>query len=302
MTGHRLPDAVVALQTRANGDDGRAWVERFPELLRELVSDWQLAEVGEPFAGGCVAFVAPARTVGGAEVVLKLSFVDGETRNEADALRAWSGRRAVRLIDDDPVRGAMLLERIHPGTALADHPDRAHAVEVGCALLRTIWQAPRADHPFARVTDLAAGWGLELPIRWAALDSPFDPALLDHALECCAALTSSDRAEVIVNRDFHLGNVLASDRSGWLVIDPKPLVGEPAFDTGHLIGTLFQPDASVAEASVLVGRVARLLGLNAERVRKWAFVRAFESALWSREVGMGDGSPDVAHATLLADL
>jgi streptomycin 6-kinase len=42
------------------------------------------------------------------------------------------------------------------------------------------------------------------------------------------------REEVIVNWDLHLQNVLSAEREPWLLIDPKPLVGDPAFDAGHL--------------------------------------------------------------------
>jgi streptomycin 6-kinase len=34
--------------------------------------------------------------------------------------------------------------------------------------------------------------------------------------------------------DLHAGNVLATQREPWLVIDPKPFIGDPAFDAGCL--------------------------------------------------------------------
>ena len=36
--------------------------------------------------------------------------------------------------------------------------------------------------------------------------------------------------------DLHAGNVVRAEREPWLVIDPKPFVGDPAYDaTQHLL-------------------------------------------------------------------
>jgi streptomycin 6-kinase len=36
--------------------------------------------------------------------------------------------------------------------------------------------------------------------------------------------------------DLHTGNVLAAQRQPWLMIDPKPYVGDPCYDLGqHLL-------------------------------------------------------------------
>ena len=40
---------------------------------------------------------------------------------------------------------------------------------------------------------------------------------------------------MVVHQDFHGGNVLRAQREQWLVIDPKPLVGERAFDAASLL-------------------------------------------------------------------
>ena len=44
----------------------------------------------------------------------------------------------------------------------------------------------------------------------------------------------TDVAEVVLATDLHAGNVLQAERQPWLVIDPKPFVGDPAFDATPL--------------------------------------------------------------------
>lgn len=295
-----VPEPVRQFLTAAHGADGERWLDGLPDLVERVADHWDLIEIGSAYEGGAIAFVAPVVRAGGAPAVLKVSFVDDETRFEGDALRAWGGHGAVRLLDAAPDDGALLLERLAPGTSLADHPDRDEAIGIGCDLIRRLWTAPRADHRFTLVADLAAGWALELPARWAELDEPFDAALVTHAAAQCRELATPDRPQVIANRDFHLGNVLSAERAPWLVIDPKPLAGEPAFDTGHLVLTLLPDAPGDGDAELMTRRVAVALGQSPDRVRMWAYVRAIENALWAAATGADDPGGYVAAAAALA--
>lgn len=129
-----IPERLRTVHAAANGEAGREWIAGLPALIGHFAERWSL-RIGEPFLGGMVAWVAPAER-DGQPVVLKLSFVDDETRHEAAALRFWNGRSAVRVLDADERAGALLLERLDPGTPLAGHADRAEAIRIACRLLR----------------------------------------------------------------------------------------------------------------------------------------------------------------------
>src|SRR5260370_38437592 len=77
--------------------------------------------------------------------------------------------------------------------------------------------------------------------------------------------------EVLLATDLHAGNVLRSERESWLVIDPKPFVGGPAYDaTQHLLNC----DARLrSDPDGTIGRIADLLAVDRERVRLWTFAR-----------------------------
>jgi streptomycin 6-kinase len=77
--------------------------------------------------------------------------------------------------------------------------------------------------------------------------------------------------EVLLATDLHAGNVLRAQREPWLVIDPKPFVGDPAYDvTQHLLNC----DGRLhSDADGTIRRVADLLHLDHERVRLWTFAR-----------------------------
>ena len=78
--------------------------------------------------------------------------------------------------------------------------------------------------------------------------------------------------EVLLVTDLHAGNVLRAEREPWLVIDPKPFVGDPAYDaTQHLFNCRarlrLNPDK-------IIRRLADLLGIDHEHLRLWTFARA----------------------------
>jgi streptomycin 6-kinase len=76
----------------------------------------------------------------------------------------------------------------------------------------------------------------------------------------------------LLGTDVHAGNVLRASRRPWLVIDPKPFVGDPSYDaTQHLFNC---PARMRADANGTIRRFSDLLGVDNERVRLWMFARA----------------------------
>ena len=291
-----VPDAVVRMQLAANGEAGRRWLADLPRLVDELREVWSIAELGPAYAGGCVAFVAPAVCANGSRAVLKVSLPDDETECEADALALWNGRGAVQLLDADRGRGAMLLERLEPGTPLAELGDRENAINIACSLLRRLWVPVPEERPFRLATTLAQHYAVTFPTMYLEAGQPFAREILERAVDVCRDLAVSGELLVLANRDFHLGNILAAKREPWLVIDPKPLAGEPAFDAAHLIRSLLSDQIGRREVEELVCRIAGRLELDAQRVAKWVFVRSVENALWTVQTGMGEHRWDVACA------
>lgn len=296
-----IPPEVVRMNLSANGAEGRAWLTALPSIVDHLVTQWGLA-LGPPFEGGSVGYVAPAECRNGQQVVLKVSFVDEETRHEADALSVWKGNGAVMVLEVDPGHGALLLERAQPGTPLADHPDRNQAISIACRLLHRLWRPLTDPHPFLSVRDLAMRWAGELPDRFDNLGGPFETTLLMRATDLCAELSRSTDEPVLANRDFHLGNILAAGREPWLLIDPKPLIGERAFDCGHFLRSLLPDRLDRPLVAGMIHRLAAELHLDSERVRAWGLVRSVEDALWGLQAGGSDVEWDLQCARLLAEL
>lgn len=126
-----------------DSEDGRAWLARLPGLVTECAEGWGLL-VGEPYADAMASLAMPATRADGEPVVLKLQYPDHEGTHEAEALRRWGGDGAARLLDHDPTRRALLLERCEPGTHLGA-ADPEVALDVLAGLLPRLWTS--ADQP-----------------------------------------------------------------------------------------------------------------------------------------------------------
>ncbi len=262
----RLPRHLAHTARR----EGRqAWLASLPGLVEEAADLWSLT-VGEPFQpGGSTAWVAPVRDAGGAGLVLKIIWPHPEAAHEAAALRAWAGQGAVRLHAARDFVGAraLLIERCRPGTALSARPETEQDPVIA-ALLRRLWITPARGHPFPSLRQMCRQWAGELEA--AALD-PLDPGLARAGLALWEELPDSTGNEVLLCTDLHAGNVLAASREPWLVIDPKPHVGDPAYDLlQHLLNC---PGRLRSGPRGLARRMAGLAGLDPDRVLAWLFAR-----------------------------
>lgn len=255
-------------------EEGRAWLQALPSLLDGCVEGWSL-RVGEPFPDAFESLVVPAELDDGTPAVLKVQFPGRENRHEADALASWDGRGAVRLLAHDPDRHAMLLERCEPGTSLSEL-EEDDALEVVIGLLPLLWR-PAGD-PFTTLADEAAWWAGYLPEAWARAGQPFERALLDEALDVLTTFPGSQRETVLLSQDLHAGNVLRAQRAPWLVVDPKPLLGEREFG----IAAIVRGDELGRGPSHVRHRLDRLtsdLGLDRERARGWALAQTLAWAV-----------------------
>jgi streptomycin 6-kinase len=265
-----------------HGQEGSDWLEALPAVVAALAARWGLT-VGEPFGDdGAVSWVAPATTRGGSQAVLKVFLPGLENQHEAEALRHYGGRGAVRLLENEP--GALLLERLRPGTSLWQLHDDDEAARIVAGLLGQLWHTPGDGHPFRTLAGDAMRWSDEIPAAWSALGRPFERELAALGGTLAAELAQSQGEQVVLHQDLHGGNVLRAERSPWLAIDPKPLVGEREFDLASLIrDTRERIDERLVRRRLDL--LSELLELDRERMRRWAIVHALA---WSIEGDQAD--------------
>ncbi len=242
----RVPHALA--ETWSHEPD---WLDALPRLVTECAEQWSL-ELEDPIDAPH-SLVVPAR-----ELVLKLNAPShDEADHEADALARWHGDGAVRLVARDDDRRALLLERCVPGTQLWDAGVDEAAVVAG--LLPRLQVEIEGTHSFSLLADEADRWAEAVPRWYAEAGEPFEHALLDAAVDVFRTVDRS--SSQLVNQDLHGGNVLRAAREPWLVIDPKPLVGERELEAS---GLLRNADSVTRWLDALAE-----IGFDRERARGW---------------------------------
>ncbi len=258
----RLADTCSATPER------RAWLEQLPVAIREVQERWSLT-LGDPFGhneGSC-AWVAPAVCSDGTRAVLKMGMPHMEATHEIQGLRFWAGDPSVLLLEADEGLNAMLLERCEPGTVLRELPEPQQDVIIA-GLLRRLWREPPVSYPFRPLSTMTACWADETLAQRAGW---VDVGLVQEGLRLFEELPRTATRHVLLATDLHAGNVLRARRQPWLVIDPKPFVGDPAYDaTQHLLNCRARMQA---DPYGTICRLADLLEIDVERVRLWMFAR-----------------------------
>jgi streptomycin 6-kinase len=268
--------------------ESTAWLKRLPSTLRELERRWSIS-LGATFNCEDVscAWVARVRRADGTPAVLKLGMPHMESEHELQGLRFWDGDPTVQLLEADDDLGAMLLERCEPGAVLRSLPEPEQDLVIA-RLLNRLWRSPSPPHPFRPLAIMIAYWSdetLRLAERW------HDPGLVNEGLRLFEELPRTASREVLLATDLHAGNVLRAQREPWLVIDPKPFVGDPAYDaTQHLFNCT---ERLRADPEATIRRFADLLSVDHERVGLWTFARA---AAEPRDAWEEDGLVELARA------
>ncbi len=263
-----IPRQLVANCRKA--PERQVWLESLPRIVEELTARWSLA-VHPPFESPTCSWVAPVTCAEGGAAVLKLGMPHMEGEHEIQGLRFWNGDPTVRLLHADEELGAMLLERCEPGHTLHSEPEHKQDVVIA-SLLKRLWArtiSPADLHGFRRLSEMLQSWRSE---TLAQSEHWPDAGLVHAGLQLFDALARPLPTDTLLATDLHAGNVLRSRREPWLVIDPKPFIGDPPYD---LVQHLHNCEARLhADPIGMVKRLADLAEVDAERVRLWTFARA----------------------------
>ncbi|MDP9822408.1 aminoglycoside phosphotransferase family protein [Nocardioides massiliensis] len=287
----RLPSVPAALE-RA-GERGPAWAEwldRLPGLAAELLAEWGLVWVPETAGGGAwhghASWVLAVRTETGESAVLKIGLPHEEAEHEHLALRHWGGPQgrggAVRLLRADPRRAALLLERL-PGGDLQELWD-VEACEIAASLYTRLHvPAPPTLRPLTAYVERWVEALSSLP-----RDAPLPRRLVEQAVAVGRDLRTDPATDgLLVHGDLHYANVLranvlAGDDEDWVVIDPKPLSGDPHYEVAPLLWNRWGEVVGATDARTAVRQrfhaVVDTAMLDEDRARDWVVLRMVVNA------------------------
>lgn len=278
-----------------------AWNRGVAPLSDEILARWELTPEAI-VSGGSASIVMRVTRADGSPAVLKVSYPHDEARFEAVGLAAFGDGLACRVLRQDTADWALLLEGLSPGVSLGESVLRgelsiADAASAAAGLRARVGAAPvpSAVPALEAVTAQYAADATTLVLEHADAVGRLGVAtLVADSVRILGELGAEhplDRA--LLHGDFNPSNILSSalpgTRPDWRLIDPKPLVGDPAFDLWQLVAQLGDPvDAPDPEDQFAgtLAAVAEASGIPAERIARWGFARTGLNLVWA--VAEGD--------------
>ncbi len=265
----------------ATYENGSTWLLELPDRVRDIAGHWSLT-LEPPFLNLSYNYVVPAARSDGSDAVLKLGPPNPELCCEMDSLRIYDGQGAARLLERDPDAGALLVERLRPGTMLSTLEDDPAMTSIAAGIMRELWRPLPKKRAFPSLT------------RWfAALtehrgthggSGPIPSRLFEEAESLFTELNASQGEPVLLHGDIHHFNLLQAERAPWLAIDPKGLAGEREFDTAQFLLNPCPHLLEMPDPGQILGRridqFADELGFDRARIRGWGIANAVLSVCW----------------------
>ena len=284
MIPESVPKKFQQTVSEVYGERGVQWLRGLPDLIADCEGRWDL-RVLAPFELS-YNYVTPAVRSDGMPVILKLGVPNPELTSEIQALQCFDGRGAARLLEGYPEEGIVLLERLLPGRPLEHLDDDRQATSIAAQLMRRLWRQVPLQHPFIPLDQWTAGLK-RLRVKFNGDPGPFPEKMVARAEGLISELLASSSQRVLLHGDLHHWNILSAQRQDWLAIDPKGLVGDPAFEVG---AWLLNPKPRNLSGDGLKHQLHRRLDqfadeleLKPERLKGWGFALAMLSAWWSYE-------------------
>lgn len=304
---HAIPERFVRITIDLFDEEGKIWLQNLPTLLATYEQRWSIS-VLPPFSNLSYNYVAPAVRADGTPVIIKTGVPNDELLREIAALQIYDGHGIARLLEADPDNGIMLLEQLTPGTTLlaeVQARDDEQATIIAAEVMRELWRPVPPGHSFPTVAHWAKGMN-RLRAEFDGGTGPFPNDLVELAEQLFAELLATMDTPVLLHGDLHHENILAAERRPWLAIDPKGIVGEPAYEIGALLRNPLPQLLEVPHPERVTARrvdiLAERLGIDRARIIDWGLAQAVLSAWWSYEDHGHGWEPAIACARLLEGL
>jgi streptomycin 6-kinase len=254
------------------------------DRVHQNAREWRL-KIEESFETetSVISFV----TREGQSLVLKTVKHPDDEWNAGAVVSAFEGRGIVRVYEY--TGGAMLLERLWPGTNLVELAMSGHDEEATDILADVIRKMSSADSgAIVKGCPTVEDWGDGFARYLVTGDDRIPHELVESAQELFAHLCASQSRKRLLHGDLQHYNVLFDSARGWVAIDPKGVTGELEYEVGALLrNPIERPDLFLATSTIerRLRQFEARLSLNYERMLAWAFAQAVLSAIWSVEDG-----------------
>jgi streptomycin 6-kinase len=281
-----LPDDFTNRYLNMYGKEGSNWLSRFPDLRDEMRKLWSLTD-HQPLKNLSYNYLEFGKTPQGNEIVLKIGFPHPELETEIHTLGIYNGKGAVKLYNAVPEKGVLLLERVVPGSDLLTVCDDQNATMIACQVMKNLWRPTPTKDQFPTM----ATWcqGLDRYLETGTRAGPLPTKLIRKAQILANDLLTTKTDVFLLHGDLHHKNILLGSSGNWLVIDPKGIIGEKAFEIAPFLYNPIPELLQQKQVERLVLHRMKVIqentGIDYDRMVAWSFVRSILAAIWDIEDG-----------------
>ena len=267
-------------------DEGKQWLDSLPEITAKIANEHSLSGL-TPVNNMTFNYVASGYQ-NDKPIILKIGMNSKALTKESSCLKAFAKHAVAKVIADDT--NMIIMQRAVPGSTLKDHfPDNdIYATKILCASIKELHKASIPEsHNFYHLSEL-----------FKTLDQKLDipDEILTKAKHLRDDLLKSTTKEVLLHGDLHHDNILKNgdrpvDRSfgasGWLVIDPKGFIGDPAFEPAaylcNPIPELLQENQPREIIENRINICSAELDIDSRRIADWLYAKSVLCCAWSLE-------------------
>lgn len=280
-TSIHLPCSFREKIVNCFGVEGSEWLATLELRVQQVADEWNLTVVA-PVPDLSYNYVLFVENSDQQACVLKMSLPGEEFENELQALQIYDSVGCVKLLHADVLNGAMLLERLQPGTMLSTERDEDKAIYLFCEVWKKI-RRPLPERPsFPFVTDWATTFTAYCSLN--SSDQPIPVEVVQKADNYMQELSMNAHDIQLLHGDLHHNNILFSEQKGWIAIDPKGVGGDPVFDiVPFLVNHLFKNEDPRSVLNKRIDRICENLVLHRSRLLKAAYAMSILKACWSIE-------------------
>lgn len=261
---------VTSSRERRGLDDARTWLSGLPSEIERQCQAWSLVPLAIA-TNGVMSVCVYCRGVGDASLVLKIPFTVDAGRLEATALGAWQGSGVTaELVDHDEISGAILMNRITPGTPAGIGAGPADMIRVAAVLIRLHESYPhKLPAAPSAIEHLASRYEISLR-RTGKPGYDWIRQRLPRVMNLGNRLASEGENRLI-HGDFQAKNLLtAGAPDDWRAIDPLPANGSPAYDAA--LWAVSQGGSMAVDQQL--GEFARTTRRPVREIMSWGYVLA----------------------------
>lgn len=261
------------------GENGKQWLADLPKRVRQIEAALGLSDlktVNNLSYNYVMSGIQSTQSV-----ILKLGLDIGGLKREAMALKAFDGFGAVKVLAED--EGMLLLECAIPSVSLkSSFPvNDNEAIRITCDCLNRLHHAPiPTDNEFPHIKTWLAALDKDLKIP---------SHLLQRARKLRDNLLQTSARDVLLHGDLHHDNMLQNGER-WIAIDPKGVIGEPAFEVAAFIRNPIPKLVALDTAAlpIIQNRIrlfSKFLSIPEQKILDWCFVQAVLAWAWALEDG-----------------